>query len=159
MSMRDEFVPDEMFEGVGKGIEFALPGDTIWKRHVATRAGNRRRIVVLMVDGSEFEGYSIGLDEKSLQLLEVPSGEVSSLAWQHIAGITDDKVFKDLTPSEKDMVDKRTASFRKLSQAWLVKNWPEVYDRREEDPSADRSSAFRRPPLPTRYAGRPNADS
>jgi hypothetical protein len=115
--------------------ELALPGDKIRERHIATRASNRRRIIILMVGDAEFEGYSIGLDGHSLQLLELPSGEVSSLALAFIVAITDGKPFNALTPEEKDTVDRRTASFRKTSQSWLVSNWPKVYDRRDDDDS------------------------
>ncbi|HEY6021188.1 MAG TPA: hypothetical protein VIY48_15170 [Candidatus Paceibacterota bacterium] len=144
---------EEVIDGSGKGVELALPGDTIRKRHIATRASNRRRIVVLVLGDAEFEGYSIGLDEHSLQLLELPSGEVSSIALDHIVAITDGKTFGDLTREEKDVVDRRTASFRKTSQAWLVKNWPEVYDRRDEDghghyQARSRVSIRREPPGP-----------
>lgn len=82
---------------------------------------------------AEFEGYSIGLDDYSLQLLELPSGEVSSISLDHIVAITDGIPFNELTRELKDIVDRRTASFKKTSQAWLVKNWPNVYDRRGED--------------------------
>lgn len=119
-------------ESSGKGFELALQGDTIRQRHIATRASNRRRIVVLATGDAEFEGYSIGLDSKSLQLLEL-SGEVSTIALDHIVSITDGKPFSDLTREERDIVDRRTASFRKTSQAWLVSNWPNVYDKREGD--------------------------
>lgn len=117
----------------GNGIEVALSADVIRKRHIATRASNRRRIVVLVVGDVEFEGYSIGLDEHSLQILELPSGDVSSISLEHIVAITDDKPFNELTPEEKDVVDRRTASFRKTSHTWLVKNWPNVYDKRDSD--------------------------
>lgn len=124
---------EEAFDTPGVGVELALSGDTIRKRHIATRASNRRRIVVLVVGDAEFEGYSIGLDDHSLQLLELPSGEVSSIALEYIVSITDGKAFNELTREEKDVVDRRTASFRKTSQTWLVKNWPNVYDRRDDD--------------------------
>ncbi len=121
---------EDIFEGPGEILELALPGDTIRKRHIATRASNRRRIIVLTVTDAEFEGYSIGLDEHSLQLLELPSGEVSSIALEYIVSISDGKLFTDLSREDKDIVDRRTASFRKTSQTWLVKNWPEVYEDR-----------------------------
>lgn len=104
-----------------------------------------------MVDGSEFEGYSIGLDDHSLQMLELPSGEVSSIALEYIAAITDGKPFNDLTREEKDIVDRRTASFRKTSQTWLETNWPKVYDRRDDDDSSFRqrfNSRRAAPPSP-----------
>ena len=146
------FVPaDEDFEGVGKGIEVALPGDTIRKRHICTRASNKRQIVVLVLGDAEFEGYSIGLDSHSLQLLEFPSGDVSSIALEHIVAITDGKAFATLTPDEKDLVDRRTASFRKTSQTWLVKNWPEVYDKRDDAAEGSRPRTPYRPPLTSRY--------
>jgi hypothetical protein len=88
-------------------------------------------IVVFVVGDAEFRGYSIGIDSHSLQLLELPSGEVSSIALEYIVSISDGKPFSELTRDEKDTVDRRTASFRKTSQDWLVRNWPKVYDRRE----------------------------
>ena len=118
---------------IGKGTDLALPGDMIRKRHIATRASNKRRIVVLVEGDADFEGYSIGLDAHSLQLLELPSGEVSSIALKYIVSISDGKPFSELTREEKDIVDRRTASFRKTSQTWLVTNWPDVYDRRDEE--------------------------
>jgi len=124
---------EDSLHGVGEGIELALPGDTIRRRHIATRASNRRRIVVLVVGDVEFDGYSIGLDSHSLQILELPSGEVSSVALEYIVAISDGKMFSELTREQKDVVDRRTASFRKTSQTWLVKNWPNVYDRRDDD--------------------------
>ncbi len=130
---KSEQVTDDPFDSFGEGVELALPGDTIRIRHIATRASNRRRIVVLTVGDAEFEGYSIGLDGHSLQLLELPSGEVSSIALEYIVAISDGKTFGELSRDEKDTVDRRTASFRKTSQAWLVSNWPNVYDRRDED--------------------------
>lgn len=140
---------EDVFEGgPGEGLELALPGDTIRRRHIATRASNRRRIIVLAVTDAEFEGYSIGLDDHSLQLLELPSGEVSSIALEYIVSISDGKSFAELSREEKDIVDRRTASFRKTSQTWLVKNWPDVYESR--DPSSrvvvprDRSSRVQR---------------
>lgn len=122
----------ETFYGSGKGTELALPGDNIRKRHIATRASNRRKIIVLVEGEVEFEGYSIGLDSHSLQLLELPSGEVSSIALEYIVAITDGKPFSELTGEEKDVVDRRTGSFRKSSHTWLVSNWPKVYDRRDD---------------------------
>lgn len=122
---------EDVFEGPGEGIELALPGDTIRRRHIATRASNRRRIIVLTTTDAEFEGYSIGLDEHSLQILELPSGEVSCIALKYIVSISDGKPFIELSREEKDVVDRRTVSFRKISQAWLVKNWPSVYESRE----------------------------
>lgn len=148
----------------GNGIEVALSADIIRKRHIATRASNRRRIIVYVVGDAEFEGYSIGLDEHSLQLLELPSGDVSSIALEYIVAITDGKPFTKLTPEEKDIVDRRTASFRKLAQTWLVSNWPNVYDRRggEEDEALLDQGPFRAPyvrPSRVRYGqqvgGRP----
>lgn len=129
--MRDRQVVDEAFDSAGEGIELALPGDTIRRRHIATRASLKRRIIVLMVGDAEFEGYSIGLDEHSLQILELPSGEVSSVALEYIVAISDGKPFNELSPAEKNTVDKRTASFRRTSHNWLVVNWPNVYDRRD----------------------------
>lgn len=123
---------DETFDGAGKGIELALPGDLIRKRHIATRASNKRRIIVLVEGDAEFEGYSIGLDDQSLQILELPSGEVSSISLDHIIAITDSTPFSALSRDDKDTVDRRTASFRKTSHSWLVENWPNVYDRRDE---------------------------
>lgn len=117
----------------GRGIEVALPDDIIRKRHICTRASNRRRIIVLVEGDAEFEGYSIGLDSRSLQILELPSGDVSSISLDHIVAITDGKPFSQLTAEEKDVVDRRTASFRKNSQDWLVANWPNVYERRDDD--------------------------
>lgn len=122
---------DEVFNDSNEGYDLALRGDTIRKRHIATRASNRRRIIVLVVGDAEFEGYSIGLDSKSLQLLELPSGEVSSIALEYIVAITDGKPFAELTADERNTVDRRTASFRKTSHSWLVRNWPNVYDRRD----------------------------
>lgn len=142
--MGPRYVTDQPFESVGKGIELALPGDMIRRRHIATRASNRRRIIVLVVGDAEFEGYSIGLDSNSLQILELPSGEVSTIALDHIVAITDGKQFNELTREEKDVVDRRTASFRKTCQAWLVKNWPNVYDRRDEDLSNYRRPSYGR---------------
>jgi hypothetical protein len=126
---------EEVFDGAGKGFELALKGDTIRARHIATRASNRRRIIVLVEGDAEFEGYSIGLDSESLQLLELPSGEVSSISLRHIVAITDGKPFNELSREDKDIVDRRTASFKKTSQNWLVANWPNVYDRRDEEDS------------------------
>lgn len=123
---------DEAFDSAGEGIELALPGDTIRRRHIATRASLKRRIIVLMVGDAEFEGYSIGLDDHSLQILELPSGEVSSVALEYIVAITDGKPFSDLPVIEKGIVDKRTASFRRTSQSWLIENWPKVYGRRDD---------------------------
>jgi hypothetical protein len=131
--MRDYHVTEDAFDGPGLGIELALPGDIIRRRHIATRASLRRRIVVLVLGDADFEGYAIGLDGYSLQLLELPTGEVSSIALDHIVAITDGKPFNSLTPEEKNTVDRRTASFRKTAQDWLVKNWPKVYDRRDDD--------------------------
>lgn len=128
-------VTEESFglDDSGNGIEVALLEDVIRKRHICTRASNRRRIIVLVVGDAEFEGYAIGLDSKSLQLLELPSGEVSSITLDYIVAITDGKTFNQLTPDEKDAVDRRTASFRKNSQDWLVANWPKVYEKRDDD--------------------------
>jgi len=137
--------------GPGEGVELALPGDMIRKRHIATRASNRRQIIVLTEGDAEFVGYSIGLDDQSLQLLEIPSGEVSSISLDHIVSITDGKLFTDLPRPEKDIVDRRTASFRKTSHAWLVTNWPNVYDQRgEADAHRDRP---REEPPPREPAG------
>ncbi len=137
--MRDSHVTDEVFDSVGEGTSLALSGTTIRMRHIATRASNRREIVVLVLGDSEFAGYSIGVDEESLQLLELPSGEVSSIALKHIVAITDGKPFAKLTTEDKGVVDRRTASFRKTSENWLVKNWPKVYDRRDSGHSYARS--------------------
>jgi hypothetical protein len=130
--MRDEHEMDEVLNSVGEGGELALPGDTIRKRHIATRASNRRMIVVLTVGDAEFKGYSIGLDSHSLQILELPSGEVSSIALEYIVSISDGIPFSELARPERDVVDRRTASFRKTSHNWLVENWPRVYDRRDD---------------------------
>lgn len=154
-------VADESFglDDYGNGIEVALPEDVIRKRHICTRASNRRQIIVLVVGDAEFEGYSIGLDKCSLQLLELPSGDVSTIRLEHIVAITDGKPFSKLTPDEKDDVDRRTASFRKNSQDWLVANWPKVYERRDEDgprghyQNRQRATTMRRPEPPA--AGKP----
>lgn len=124
-------VVDEAFDSAGEGIELALTGDTIRKRHIATRASLKRMIVVLVMGDAEFVGYSIGLDEHSLQILELPSGEVSSVALEYIVAISDGKPFNELSPAEKNIVDRRTASFRRTSQSWLIENWPNVYDKRD----------------------------
>jgi len=152
--------PEETLDSAGHGIELALPGDTIRKRHIATRASNRRKIIVLVVGDSEFEGYSIGLDSHSLQILELPSGEVSSIALEFIVAITDGTPFNELTREQKDIVDRRTASFKKTSHTWLVKNWPDVYDRRDEEPQQpgafqNRMRINRRPVMrtPATYTG------
>lgn len=148
---------EEELDDVGAGIELALRGDTIRKRHIATRASNRRRIVVLVEGDVEFEGYSIGIDGHSLQLLELPSGEVSSISLDHIMAITDGKLFVELTKEEKDLVDQRTASFRRTSQIWLVKNWPKTYDHRglenvSEDLLTPTRPKYKRPyPKPAGY--------
>lgn len=131
---------DEEYDTPGEGVELALSGDTIRKRHIATRASNRRRIAVLMVGDAEFIGYSIGLDDYTLQLLELPSGDVHSLSLEYIVTISDDKSFNQLSTEDKNTVDRRTASFRKHSQTWLVSNWPGVYDRREGDEDRHQSS-------------------
>lgn len=144
---------EEILDGAGKGFDLALPGDTIRARHIATRASNRRRIIVLVVGDAEFEGYSIGLDNRSLQLLELPSGEVSSIALDYIVAITDGKPFNELSREDKDIVDRRTASFRKTSQTWLVANWPNVYDRRDED---DGHGNYQNRQRPLNNAGRPS---
>jgi hypothetical protein len=153
-------VAEESFSGTGEGVELALSGDTIRKRHIATRASNRRRITVLVVGDADFEGYSIGLDEHSLQMLEVPrSGrsddpwETSTIALEYIVAITDSVPFNELTPEEKNIVDRRTASFRKSSHNWLVENWPNVYDRR--DNSEDSSYQNRQRSGLRRSGGRP----
>lgn len=144
---------NELFDGAGEGVELALPGDMIRTRHIATRASNRRRIIVLVEGDAEFTGYSIGLDEHSLQLLELPSGEVSSISLDHIVAISDGKPFSALTKDEKDTVDRRTASFRKTAHAWLVKNWPNVYDRREDEENRQRPNrtSYLRPPYTVRH--------
>lgn len=154
--MNDEEVSDSIVDTIGEGIEVALPGDTIRRRHICTRAGNRRRIVVLVVGDAEFDGYAIGLDDHTLQILELPSGEVSSIALQYIVSISDGKPFSKLTREERDIVDRRTASFRKTSQTWLVKNWPDVYDRRDDEDGTfqNRQRFNRRPPyVAARYGG------
>lgn len=143
---------EETLDSAGHGIELALPGDTIRKRHIATRASNRRKIIVLVVGDSDFEGYSIGLDSHSLQILELPSGEVSSIALEYIVAITDSTPFSDLTREQKDIVDRRTASFKKTSHTWLVKNWPDVYDRRDEEPSGSFQNRMRPNRRPTMRA-------
>lgn len=122
---------DILVDSVGEGIEIALPGDTIRKRHVATRASTKREIIVLVEGDSEFIGYSIGLDENTLQILELKSGEVSSITWDSIVAISDGTPFTKLTPDQKADVDRRTSSFRKTSMNWLKTNWPNVYDRKE----------------------------
>lgn len=145
---------EETFSGPGEGVDLALPGDTIRIRHIATRASNRREIVVLVEGDAEFQGYSIGLDEHTLQLLELPSGEVSSIALDRIVAISDGKPFTALTRDEKDIVDRRTASFRKTSDGWLRTNWPKVYDRRDDD-GQDRPRGVRRTvrPIPMAMSG------
>lgn len=123
----------EDFDGVGEGLELALPGDMVRRRHIATRASLRREIIVLVVGGDEFSGYSIGLDEYTLQILELPSGEVSSIALDHIVSISDGTSFNKLTPDQKKVVETRTSSFYKTCQKWLTNNWPNVYNRNESD--------------------------
>lgn len=140
---------DDAFDDPGEGIEIALPGDMIRKRHIATRASNRRRIAVLVEGDAEFVGYSIGLDEHSLQLLELPSGEVSSISLRHIVAISDDKPFTELSREDKDAVDRRTVSFRKTSQAWLESNWPNVYGDRGQH-HRNPSSRDRQPTITSR---------
>ena len=137
--------------GEGKGIDLALPGENIRKRHIATRAINKRKITVLVEGDCEFEGYSIGIDEHSLQLLELPSGEVSSIALKYIVSITDSTMFSELSRDEKDIVDRRTHSFRKTSQSWLTDNWPKVYDNRGDYDSRNRQSVLSRKPVRTFY--------
>lgn len=143
---------EELFgiEDPGNGIEVALSEDIIRKRHIATRASNRRKIIVYVVGDAEFEGYSIGLDRHSLQLLELPSGDVSSIALEYIVAITDGQPFKELSPDEKDTVDRRTASFRKTCSNWLSTNWPQTYDRRDDDDAPPQRQRFvpRKPPRP-----------
>lgn len=133
--MRVDMAAEESFglDDAGNGIEVALSEDIIRKRHICTRASNRRRIIVLAVGDAEFEGYAIGLDKKALQLLELPSGEVSTITLDYIVSITDGKPFEKLTREERDIVDRRTSSFRKNSQDWLVANWPGVYERRDDE--------------------------
>lgn len=138
---------EETFQSVGEGIELALPGDTIRNRHIATRASVKRQIVVLVAGDSEFEGYAIGLDAYSLQLLEIPSGEVSSISLDHIVAISDGVHFDDLSAEEKETVDRRTASFRKASQAWLLKNWPSVYGRHSDEHKTAVRRTYGRPPI------------
>lgn len=147
---------EETFDNAGQGTDLALPGDMIRKRHIATRASNKRRIIVLTAGDSEFEGYSIGLDAHSLQILELPSGEVSSVALDYIVAISDGKPFSELDPDQKNTVERRTASFRKTSQTWLVTNWPDVYDRRDDDDGhfQNRQRINRRPPRPSLGYGR-----
>lgn len=148
--MREEYVTQDELDGVGEGIDFALRGDIIRKRHIATRASNRREILVYTVGDAEFEGYSIGLDGHSLQLLELASGDVHSIALEHIVAISDGELFNKLSREDKDTVDRRTASFRKTSQSWLESNWPKVYDHREESnrPHPGRQRFVRRPAGP-----------
>lgn len=143
---------EETFDSAGQGTDLALPGDTIRKRHIATRASNKRMIIVFVAGDAEFRGYSIGLDNHSLQLLELPSGEVSSIALEYIVSISDGKPFSELTREEKDIVDRRTASFRKTSQDWLVRNWPRVYDRREGVDHPERPPAMHQPRISGRLA-------
>lgn len=145
---------EEVFDGAGKGFDLALPGDTIRTRHIATRASNRRRIIVLVEGDAEFEGYSIGLDKESLQLLELPSGEVSSISLKHIVSITDGLPFSELSREMKDIVDRRTASFKKTSQNWLVANWPNVYDRRDEPSYPQEHARDRAPRINSRMVRR-----
>jgi hypothetical protein len=151
--MRDDNAKEELFEGPGEGVELALPGDLIRIRHIATRASNRRQIVVLTADEAEFRGYSIGIDQHSLQILELPSGEVSTIALEYIVSISDGKSFSELTPPEKNVVDRRTASFRKTASDWLVKNWPKVYERRDSEDGHHQPSRQSpgRPPFRSRY--------
>ena len=148
-------VTEDIPDGLGNGLELALPGDTIRLRHIATRASNRRRIIVLTTTDAEFEGYSIGLDDHSLQLLELPSGEVSSIALDYIVSISDGKLFTELSREEKDIVDRRTASFRKTSQSWLVSNWPGVYEDRSshyrDRTHRERQSTSSSKPVPAEY--------
>lgn len=144
---------EEPFDGAREDIELALPGDTIRKKHIATRASNRRQIIVLMVGDAEFVGYSIGLDGHTLQILELPSGEVSSVALEYIVSISDGKSFNELTRVEKDTVDRRTASFRKISHNWLVANWPNVYDRRDDN-GEDHSPRINSKLVKTEYQAR-----
>lgn len=142
---------DENVGGVGQGIEFSLEGDIIRRRQVATRAVAKRELVVLVVGDNEFSGYAIGMDDASLQLLDVAAredGEVSSLAWPHIVAISDGRTYEEIPGPQKSVVDRRTRSFLKNASAWLRENWPEVYDRQED---------HRRPgppPSPTRFEGR-----
>lgn len=138
---------DEFSTGPGEETDLALPGDTIRVRHIASRAKNRRQIVVLVDGDAEFVGYSIGLDACSLQLLEIPSGEVSTISRKSIVAISDGKQFAELSAEDKGIVDRRTASFRKTSHNWLVANWPEVYDRPENDDGKLRRIGTRRPPV------------
>lgn len=150
--MKDDHVVDEI-ESPGEGIDLALPGDLIRKRHIATRASLRRKIIVFVVGDAEFVGYAIGLDSRSLQILELPKGEVSSIALEYIVAITDGEPFSELTREEKDVVDRRTASFRKTCQDWLVRNWPKVYDRREDDAGQNHHRPGRTPYVSVRYGG------
>lgn len=146
--MRDEHMADiEDFDGEGQGVDLALAGDTIMNRHIATRASNKREIVVLTVGDGEYEGYSIGLDENSLQILEIASGDVVTVALEHIVSIKDGREFEELTGPEKSVVERRTASFTKSSQNWLVKNWPNIYDKRD-DGQQPRQRTIGRPPRP-----------
>lgn len=131
--MRDEHMTDvEDLDGVGEGIELALPGDMISRRHIATRASNKRQIIVLTVGDGEYEGYSIGLDDHSLQILELKSGDVITLNLDHIVAIEDGKEFDQLAGPEKSVVERRTASFAKTSENWLIKNWPNTYGKRDD---------------------------
>lgn len=156
--MTREQVTDDMFEGPGEGIELALPGDMIMRRHIATRASNRRSIVVLVEGDSEFEGYSIGLDEHTLQLLDLSSGDVSSISLDYIVALSDGKLFSELTPEEMNAVDRRTASFGKTSSKWLSENWPSAYRRDDDKETQLGSTPFKashvRPPR-ARYGGQP----
>lgn len=150
--MKKDLVEElELFEGPGEGIELAIPGDMIRWRHIATRASNRRAIVVLVLEDAEFEGYCIGIDKHSLQLLDIASGEVSSIALEYIVSITDGKTFDKLTPAEMGVVDRRTASFRKTSDNWLRSNWPGVYDRKDGEDSHRQQRTYPRPPYVARY--------
>jgi hypothetical protein len=76
-------VTEESFglNDAGKGIEVALSEDIIRKRHICTRASNRRRIVVYVVGDAEFEGYSIGLDSKSFNFLNFLPVKFPVLLW------------------------------------------------------------------------------
>lgn len=157
--MREDHMTDQVFDaGPGEGIRFALPDDLMRWRHISTRAINRRAVVVLAVDEAEFEGYVIGVDDYSIQLLELPSGDVSTIALGHIVSITDGKPFKELTPEEMGIVERRTASFRKTSQAWLEANWPGVYGQKKPaaaSPFPHRQRVSRppygKPPYSVRY--------
>lgn len=98
-----------------------------------------------MEGDAEFVGYSIGLDERTLQLLELPSGEVSSISLDHIVAISDDKPFAELSPDEQETVNRRTSSFKRTCQAWLVSNWPAVYEARGDSNGHSRHRTTRRP--------------